>query len=338
MSDNLIVRLTVVGHASKRWLGARSQAEAERLNQQLSEARAQNLRKPVEDIIKRELPGVKIEVPATGVGSHEGFPLAGENNAAIDRSVVVMIELTTTHAGSRTEFRPRKLYVPSKFWELEVVAMVDVSGGIDGTFMRIVIRNAMSGHKLTLAGYLFGGYLDPKNPFHFGSKHPPNPNDTLKPVGNKVTFTTKEAEDFDFFIGSENGQWVRVVHAGVGVIRKRETTFLQFTGLDTHPSSLVFEYKKGWALPTLNISVVTGILKVEGPVPSDFVDDTKMVTVPTQDVHHNYDGLLLSFPTGEAGLHDLTSKDQQRLTDFVTNKARAIAALASDGFTVGNPP
>jgi hypothetical protein len=216
--------------------------------------------------------------------------------------------------------------------------MVGASAGIDGTFMRVIVRNVMSGHELTIAGYLFGGYLDPitKIPIHIGSKHPSNPKDLLKPVGDEVTFETKEAEDFDFWVGSENGQWVRVVHGGIGVIRKVETTLLKFTRLDI--GSLVFEYKKSWALPTLNLSVVAGILKVEGPVPSDFVDDTAMVTVPTQIVGHNYDGLLLSFPTGKAGLHDLTSKDQKRLTDFVTNKARAIAGLASSGFRVANPP
>ena len=49
----LKVRVTVVGRASRRWRGAPSPTEADRLNQALSEARAQNLRKPVEDILKK---------------------------------------------------------------------------------------------------------------------------------------------------------------------------------------------------------------------------------------------------------------------------------------------
>ena len=64
------------------------------------------------------------------------------------------------------------------------------------------------------------------------------------------------------------------------------------------------------------------------------IDGTTMVEVPTEDVRHHYDGLLLSFPTEKAGLNDLTAKDRERLTDFVTNKARAIAALAGSGFVV----
>jgi len=61
----------------------------------------------------------------------------------------------------------------------------------------------------------------------------------------------------------------------------------------------------GWTLATLGLSVVSGTLTVEDPVPSDYVDSTRMVTVPTIDVHHDYDCLLLSFPTGRSGLDDL---------------------------------
>jgi outer membrane protein OmpA-like peptidoglycan-associated protein len=56
MGDDLVVRIDVVGHASRRWRGAKTPAEAEQLNQQLSEARAQNIRKVVEAIVKKELP------------------------------------------------------------------------------------------------------------------------------------------------------------------------------------------------------------------------------------------------------------------------------------------
>ena len=191
------VRITVVGRASRRWRGARSQAEADRLNQALSEARAQNLRKPVEVILKKELPAVTIEAPAQGLGSHDGFPLTGEDNAAIDRSVVVSVDLITTIRGSRTEFRPRKIYAPSKFWTLKVVSMIAASGGAKIVHMRVTVRGSTTGRELTLAGTLYGGALpDRKKPFDFGKKDQPG-----KPVGNEVTFTTKEAARFDYFGG-----------------------------------------------------------------------------------------------------------------------------------------
>ncbi|MGD9616418.1 MAG: hypothetical protein AB7H90_04595 [Alphaproteobacteria bacterium] len=330
MSYDLTVRVTIVGRASRRWRGAKSPAEAERLNQALSEARAQNLRKPVEDILRKELPGVKIEAPAQGLGSQHGFPLTGEDNAAIDRSVVVAIELTTTLRGTRTEFRPTKIYAPSKYWTLKVVSLVGGSGGLKVVHMRVKVRSSTTGRELTMAGTLAGGALpSPKKPFDLDNRK-----NLDQPIGQEVTFTTPEAEGFDYFVGSENGQWVRLVNAGVGFIRKRETTFLQFTSLDTEPGSLVFDYSKGWSLPKVDLGVVTGILKVEGAVPSDYIDGSTMVTVPTQDVHRSHDGLLVSFPTEKAGWTDLTAKDRERLTDFVTSKARNIAALADLGFKV----
>jgi len=341
MGDDLMVRIDVVGHASRRWRGASTPAEADRLNQQLSEARAQNIRAVVEAIVKKELPGISIEVPGRGVGSREPFPTAGEDNAAVDRSVVVSIDLTNVNTGSRIERRPIRIYMPSKFWTLKVLSMTGASGiGARGTFMRIAIKNPFTGRQLKMAGYLFGGAFspNPKDLFQFDSDPKKNPKDFDKPVGNEVTFETDEAEDFSYWVGSENGQWVRVVHDKIGLVRKREFTFLQFTRLDDyHPGSLVFEYEKGWSLPAVNISVVSGVLKVEGDVPSDYVDDTTLVTVPKVDVHPYYDGLLLSFPTGKAGLNDLTSTDRQRLTDFATNKSRNIRVFAELGYKVTNP-
>ena len=59
-------------------------------------------------------------------------------------------------------------------------------------------------------------------------------------------------------------------------------TFLQFTQLDTEPGSLIFEYKKGWSGPKLEVGVSTGYLKVVGPVPSDYIDGVERVDVPTR--------------------------------------------------------
>ena len=140
---------TVVGRASRRWRGAPSPTEADRLNQALSEARAQNLRKPVEDILKKELPGVKIE--AQGLGSHQGFPLTGEDNAAIDRSVVAIVELTMISKGFRSETRPTKIYAPSKYWTLKVVSMLNARiAGYKRVDMTVTVRSSTTGRELKL--------------------------------------------------------------------------------------------------------------------------------------------------------------------------------------------
>jgi hypothetical protein len=51
--------------------------------------------------------------------------------------------------------------------------------------------------------------------------------------------------------------------------------------------------------------------------------------VRIQQAHPDYTGLLVSFPTGKADLGDLTSGERKGLADFVTNRARTIAAFAS---------
>jgi hypothetical protein len=76
------------------------------------------------------------------------------------------------------------------------------------------------------------------------------------------------------------------------------------------------------------------MLKVEGAVPSDYIDGTDFVTVPVQDVRHSHDAVLVSFPTEKAGWTDLTARDRERVTDFVTRKARTIAMFADQNFNL----
>jgi hypothetical protein len=354
VDDKMKVRLTVVGHASRRWRGARSTTEAERLNQQLSEARAQNLRRPIDLILKQELPGIEVEVPATGVGSSQGFPLTGEDNAALDRSVEVGLEASFATTGIALHRRPAKIYVPSRFWELRVVMLTEVHAvGAAGAFMRLKVRNPVSGRELTLAGRLFGGNLNPltkagKTNFDtlkntLGSSVPdPTKLKNLRttvsqldaPVGQEVVFSTKDLEDFTFFVGEGKGQFVRLLRSEVGLVRKREISVLQFTGLDTHPSSLTFEYKKGWSWISLDVEVLSGFLQVEGDIPADFVDGTRMVVVPMTHVHNSYDGMLVSFPSGKAGWSDLTPRDQKSVSGFVRNAAKNIGVFTSLGYQV----
>jgi hypothetical protein len=194
--------------------------------------------------------------------------------------------------------------------------------------MTVKVRNFTTGRELTLAGALHGGEAALKL-WGFNKNNP-----ALAQIGDEVTFSTAEAHDFEYFVGTENGQWVQMVHAAVGAVRKRDTNALKFTRLDTHPDDLVFEYKKGWTLITAEFGVVSGILKVRGPVPSNYIDGFDLVPVPNIRTQSFFDGLLLSFPTGKAGLSDLTARDRERLTDFVTNKARNIAAFVQTGYAV----
>jgi len=164
------------------------------------------------DILKRELPALPIEVPAMGVGSREPFPTAGEDNAAVDRCVTIMVDLTSTTQKQRKIHRPpRKVYAPIRYWKLKVLTMEGVRAiGAKSTYLRIQLRNEVSGKAIVLSGVLFGGELTfPKlsNLVGVSNLSYSLPKDQ---VGDDVFFTTPEPMDFQDWI--REGQMVRLLH------------------------------------------------------------------------------------------------------------------------------
>ena len=343
---DLAVRLDVVGHASPRWRGAKNTAERDRLNRALSEQRAQNVRKAVEEDLRRELPNLPIVVPSAGVGSQERFPTAGEDNAAIDRSAVLSIELTTRQPSYKLQYPAhRRMYVPSKVWTLRVHTMFRGAAlGYVQIHLRIGLINPYSGNELILTGWLSGGgsAMDVKDSFKI-STSPYSAYKDLRElyrdrVGRDVVFQTREALDFDDLAGGNGGQRVRLDKLDVSLGLRSYDTCLVFTDLDTSPDTLCFQHK---FLTVGKIKadafVVQGRLQREGPMPSDFLELPNYPDmIPTQSTHNFFDALVLSFPTGKAGLNDLTQKDRDRMRRFVENKARAIAEL-SKSFTTTAP-
>src|SRR5262249_6846267 len=316
---DLAVRITVVVHASPRWKGAKTAHEADVLNQRLSELRARNVQQVVEPIIKNQLPGLKIEVPAKGVGSHERFPTAGEDNAAMDRSVVVMVDLITTTPSYKPVPRPpHRIHVTSKIWTLRVLTLTRASVGYSNVYLAILVTNPFTKRAIKMAGYLHGGDLD----LDIGKKGittKPSLDRNLPgaPIGDEVTFMTLKAMDFHDWMPS---RMVRLNHGTLGLIRKWETTILQFTDLDTN-HALAVEFSKGWGWPAIDLSVVAGRLDVIGQNPGDFLEFPSLPDeIPVKVTSRDSDGLLLSFPTGKASVDDLTKDDRKRLIDFVTIK------------------
>src|SRR4051794_21176684 len=116
-NGSIAVRITCVGRASRRWKGASSSAAAASLNQRLSEHRAKTLYDQVESIVKVHLPNLPIALRERALGSTSPFPTASEDNAAVDRSVLVLIDLVSTNPTlKRVPQPPRKIYVPSIYW------------------------------------------------------------------------------------------------------------------------------------------------------------------------------------------------------------------------------
>jgi hypothetical protein len=160
--DSLSVLVTSEGHASPRWRGAHSKLEAAALNYRLSERRAQTVYNQVERIIKQQLPGLPIPVKKRALGSSKPFPTTGDDNAAVDRCVVLLVDLDTTNLRSKiVQPKPRKIWAKSTLWKLEVVDYVSASLiGAAASFVRIRITNPITGKELYLAGGVFGGDLD----------------------------------------------------------------------------------------------------------------------------------------------------------------------------------
>ncbi|MEW6643077.1 MAG: hypothetical protein AB1586_21415 [Pseudomonadota bacterium] len=348
--ETLAVRITVVGHASRRWRGAHSASEAAAANLRLSEVRARTIHREVEAIVKRELPSLPIETSQKGVGSSDPFPTAGEDNAGIDRSVVVMVDLVWTIPTYKAVPRPPyNVYAPSTFWTLKITALTGASGlGARASLMRIKIRNPFTRRELIMSGPIFGGDLDigaglfAKNPKADPFKLDPREIKQLHDgaVGNEVTFQTQEMDFSGWVLGG--GRSVRLLHGHIKTgVTKSQTSFLQFTDVDTHPGSLVFDLKAlgfSFGIPDVDIHVQAGRLTPENS-PSDYVLATVSPDiVPTQSVGRHKEGFLLSFPTGRSGIGDLTPSQMRDLREFVIQRARGIRALAETMQVVAPTP
>lgn len=336
------VRITCVGHASRRWRGARTKAAASALNQRLSEFRAKTIFDQVDPIVKMQLPGLPVALGQKAVGSTEPFPTAGEDNAAIDRSVVLMVDLVWTGTGGYKKVHrpPRLVYAPSTFWEMKIAALFGASGiGVKSSLLRVKIKNLSTGRELSLFGPIIGGDLTigagmfkkvPKvSPVSFDKFDPKQSRDAQ--VGKPVVFTTP-LMDFEDWINGSEGQLVRVVHGHLKTgVTKSQTSFLQFVSVDTHPGSLVFDLKAlGFSLgiPEVSNQVQSGTLKAENHPSDQYLVDTPDDVVPVQVAQHRSEGLLISFPTEKHHWTDLSSSQQEEVKRFVLNRTAAIRALS----------
>ncbi len=339
-TGTMSVRVTCEGRASRRWRGARNQVEAAALNQRLSEQRAKTVYDRVESIIKHELPNLPIALRQRALGSSSPLPTAGEDNAAVDRSVVVMVDLTTTVRTISTIKRPpKKIYAPSEFWELKIESLIGATGlGFRASYLRIKIRNPFTGQELSLSGPIFGGDLDigpgmlgkvPKaDPVKFDK-----PTDLLKQAhdgqeGNLVTFRTRRLMDFEDWINKKDGQDVRLVHSHIKTgVTKTQSSFLQFLNVDTYEGALVFDLKTlgfGLAIPNVEVVAQMGRLKPENHPLDYYLAPAPDDIVPSQIVSPGRDGILVSFPTGKFAWNDLSSDQREQLRKFVMNQVANI--------------
>lgn len=320
-------RVTVVGHASTRWLGAKNRADASRLNEALSKRRAENVRTEVEKILKREIPMLTI-LPGTsgpmpdgiavgsyGVGSREPVlnpapeRISPQENNPVNRSVVVFIELVTTHYGdAEVSLPPRRISARTRFWYGQVETLLGGAVGVATYFLRVRLRNSLSDKSATYTGYIIGGGAGAT--FSRGK-----PND---PIGHEFSFYTDEAMGFDDF----QGQLVKleVLKASLGI--RASTQYITFVGLGSGAKMLGYEHSIGVGLPKLNAFAASGTVSREGPNPGDWFEVEDSTTVPWARDSKTNDGLIVSFPTGKSEVGDLGGTDRQMLENYTVLWAR----------------
>jgi hypothetical protein len=342
------VRVDVVGHASARWRGAKSRAEAERLNQALSEQRAQSVRAFVEQVIRRELPGVTL-TPATsgpgqrptgfqigskGVGSRQSpEPQGPDDNEAINRSVVLTLQRAITSTNTVVKSRPGRILARSKTWTLKVIFLDTIALGPGKGFIRVKIRNNHTGKEATYSTDLGGGGLDVDL---VKKKLKLDPRDTV--VGGEVAFSTDEALGF----GDFHNQLIRVgkleVSAGIGIPKTRwkvgvgtENMYLSFDPPNLGDGAQLLFFKSDFGFSkkiSAGAFLMVGRLKMEGSNPGDWIDVLDYYDVTQKHTHDDADGMVVSFPTGKSALSDLTDKDRRQLEAYVTTWAKNTAVLA----------
>ena len=327
---DLSVRVTAVGHASSRWRSAQTREDADRNNQLLSERRANNVRNFVETILKRELPDdIHVGVSPQGVGNKK--PLMPErpvDDFAINRSVVVTIDITTIHQALNLIPGKKRINARTKHWSLRVLGFARMGFGLNVGVVTIALKNQVTGKEMEGKAEIMGGGTPAM------SKKRPDLSKLLKPIGKEVYFTSREAMGFDDFHRTA----LNTGKLKVKIVYGNEMTYIKFPFLHHDPDLLVFDYDQGWGW-SADAFDMSGQLFLYGTNPGDYyevdtIDD--VIQIPrNQSVD---DGLMISFATGMADMHSLTSGDRRRLEDFARTKARTIAALAeSFAFSAVHP-
>ena len=327
------VRITIVGHASSRWRSAKNAAERSRLNEILSNKRADNIRAVVEKMLKSEIPGITIsagrslspgraptgvQVGSYGVGSREpvvnsGLSDPNENNP-LNRSVLLLLEqITTTYSSTGVSRAPLRVSARTTFWYGKVLNLNGAGLGVAGYFLRLAIRNSLSDKVVNYTGYLLGGGAS-SSPWSISRSKPGS-------VGNEFSFyTDKEMGFVDF-----DGQLVRMERAVGSLGIKASVGYLTFVSLGKGAALLAFQKSLGIGAPRLEGSVVSGALHMEDKDPGDWFEvDGGTDTVPLATDKKQNDGLVLTFPTGKAGVNDLPADERRKLTTFVHSWAQQI--------------
>ncbi len=362
------VCITCEGHASRRWRGARSEAEAAALNQRLSEHRARVVYDKVVEMVQSELPGFPIAVRDRAVGARHPFPTAGEDNAAVDRCVVVMIDLVWTRPDQKVIPRPLKKMWPKRVcWEIRVIDYAVANAfTVELGYVRVGIRSPVSKKELILGGPVFGTDLSVVDLLSAVKSGPAKLREILKfrkvidfkklkdlkdawklgqfldkvgsrlskgQMGKTVSFTT-DPMDFNDWMNDGEGQQIIFLHGEAKtVLTKSYADDMIIEGVKTDPTMLEWghewlKFYKGTS--DLDFHIERGVLTPQND-PQDYLmvrDPRGPQVVDFEVASTTHDLTLVSFPTEKAEWKYIDDSQRKELKKFVQEKARAIRARA----------
>lgn len=175
------LRVTIVGHASPRWLTAGSNTQADKQNEQLANRRADTVFFAVERLIWVKLgPAVTIErnvslapgtpqprlaLSASSDGSRDALQAgrSRQSNEESDRRVDVSIELVETKA--QQAGRSFSEEAKTRDWSVTINRFELFHPFIAGGGIEVAIRNRHTGKEVLATAKLLGGGMPSLNPF-----------------------------------------------------------------------------------------------------------------------------------------------------------------------------
>jgi hypothetical protein len=346
VSTRLAIRVHVEGRASRRWRGARSEAEAAALNQKLSVQRAITVGQMVRKEIATAFPNSTVVLTGTGFGysnPKKAIPIEVEGlgssnpikledktgNDAANRSVIVHISRVTTHTSTVTRWRPAAYLSHAQQWELEILKLEAAAVGIGKADIRFRLTNPFSKKSRRYEAELIGaGYDNPLGDVKNPSK-PEQPRKLPKPPTDpdKITFSTGKPIGFSAFDKNEITVWK--LKAGVGIPRipigiEVSDTFFGFKGLGGSSDNILIDFSIDAGSLGFGGYRMKGTITALDPHPGDHIMGTGM----TDELEVTHDkggqGLFVMFETGKS---ELTGEWEKHVREWARNRAKNLAVL-----------
>lgn len=321
------LKIRLVGHASPRWAGAHSNAEADKNNEVLSRKRAEQVRTAVEQAFRGALPGQDLrfeynfefssaraasgahELDTEYEGSRETLKEAGgdrDSNEAMYRRVDCYVSMTHMIDGlapSTQDYGLARVVESTRRWAVQVAASANVHITAGGSYLYVKLKNRDTGTEAVGHVTALGGGAGAK----------------WSPWGAAGSWSgwTNFYTDKPMSHGSFNGKGVRYTSASVSVGIGYELAYLTIYGVGDSAHSMSVG---GWTWGTASAGgfVDHGNIWVNSPAAR-----FKRVTGTAYD-RYSYDkelgfGHVVNFETAKF----LVSADEQRmLSQFVETVAR----------------